>query len=116
MVDEVLARVKLFRHGSFRYVLESDVAVEIDHRRHNGLALHVNVHGSGRYPQLTSTADPGEQVMLDDECGIFDGCTAVARDEPRPFEDRHASRSSLATHPAGPAHRQEQTRHDGRAR
>lgn len=53
-VDEILARVELLRHGSFSYVLESHVAVEIDHRRDDSLARQVDVHSPGRNLQLTS--------------------------------------------------------------
>ena len=38
MIDEVIACVRLLRHRAFGDVLESDVPVEIDHRRHDRLA------------------------------------------------------------------------------
>jgi hypothetical protein len=84
------------------YVLESDVAVEIDHRRDDVLARQVDVHSPGRNLQLASPADPGEQVVLDNECGVFDWRAAVARDEPSPFEYRHAGPPGLAVYPPGP--------------
>ena len=99
MVDEILARVEFLGHGSFRYVLESDVAVEIDHRGHDGLARQIDVRSPGRNLQLTSPADPSEQVVLDKERGVFDGRAAVARNEPRPFEHRHAALPGLPGYP-----------------
>jgi hypothetical protein len=43
MVGEILDRVELLGHGPFRDVLESVVAVEINQRRHDGLARQINM-------------------------------------------------------------------------
>src|SRR5690242_1358088 len=86
MVDEILARVGLLRHGPLWYVLESEMTVEINHRRHDGFARQVDAHRPGTDRHLTPAADPREMVILDDECRIFDGCAAVASYQPPPFE------------------------------
>jgi hypothetical protein len=112
VVDEILAREEFLCHGSFRYVLEPEVAVKIDHRRHDGFAREIDVHSSGRNLECATPAYPSEQVVLDKERGVFDGRAAVTRNESRPFEHRHAGLPGLAVDSPGPTHGQEQTRHD----
>ena len=57
MVDEVLAREVLLRRGPRDHVLESEVAMHIDLRRHDGLAGEVHSRRPGRHLHFTSPAD-----------------------------------------------------------
>jgi hypothetical protein len=98
VVDEILAREELFGHGSIIHVLVSDVPVEIDHRRHDRLARQIDVHSPGWNLQLTALADSSEQIVLNQEGGVFDGGAAVAGDEAGPFEHGHAGFLSLAVY------------------
>src|SRR5262249_17736299 len=98
MVDEILTRVGRFRHGPLSYVLVTDVAVEIDHRRHHGLARELDARRSRRDQHVTAPSHYGKPVILDDKGRVLDG-VAIARDEARSFENRDAGRSeSLAVH------------------
>src|SRR4030095_12522443 len=107
MVDEILARVGLLRHGSLSYVLVADVAVEIDHHRHHGLALELDAHRPRGDQHVSAPPHRGEPVVLDDKRGVLDD-VAVAREEARPFENRHAG---LTFHLRRNGWRQEQTSH-----
>src|SRR5262245_25063957 len=89
MVDEILARVGRFRHGPLSYVLVTDVAVEIDHRRHHGLARELDARRSRRDQHVTAPSHYGKPVILDDKGRVLDG-VAIARDEARSFENRDA--------------------------
>ena len=99
VVDQILAREEFLGHGSFRDVLEPEVAVKIDDRRHDRLARQIDVHGPGWNPQLTSPPDTSEQVVLHKERGVFDGRAAVAGNETRSFEYRHAGLPRLPGYP-----------------
>ena len=99
MVDEVLARVVLLGHRPVVDMLEADVAMDIDLGRHDRLAGQIHAGRSGWRLQLATATDPCELRVLDDECGVLDRRAAVAGDEPRPFEDRHAGvRPALCFH------------------
>ena len=98
MVDQVLARVERLGHRALHDVLESDVAMEIDQRRHNGLAGQVDVCGSRGNAQLASAADLRKDVSGDDEGGVLDGRAAVSGDQPRAFKDSRAWPRGLSVH------------------
>src|SRR5438093_4554764 len=83
MVDEILAREVLLCHCPIDVVLISDVAVQIDLRRHHGLAGQIDTHRPGWRLHLASPADSRELTILDDERGVLDGHAAVTRNEPR---------------------------------
>ena len=85
MIDQVLARVGRLGHRAFDDILKSDVAVEIDHRRHDRLACEIDMD-AGWYLDLAAAADGYEPIVCDDEYGILDGGAAVSRDEPRSVE------------------------------
>ena len=101
MIDEILPREVLLRHRPVSVVLIADVSVEIDLCRHDSLAGQVHARRPGRDLELSPTADARELRVFDDECGVFDGGGAVARDEPRSFEYRHTSRRGLALYSRG---------------
>ena len=115
MVEDVLARVVLRPAGQVMHV--PDVGVGIDQRGNDRLPFQVDTRGARRELQVAPPAHPCEPVVLDDECGVLYGRTAVARDEPRAFEHRNPGRSGcLACHLGGAARRQEQTPHEERIR
>ena len=60
LIDERLAR---HRH----------VRMRVDDRRHDGLAGQIDASRAGRNLQLSSSADLGEPIVLNDERGILDG-------------------------------------------
>src|SRR5215510_13374979 len=112
MVGEILTRVGLFRHGPLSDVLVTDVAVEIDHRRHHSLARELDARRSRRDQHVTAPSHYGEAVILDNKGRVLDG-VAVARDEARSFEHRYSSRpGALASHLRESIHCQEQTRRE----
>src|SRR5262247_1651060 len=112
MVDEILTCVGLFRHGPLSYVLVTDVAVEIDHRRHHGLARELDPRRSRRDQHLTAPSHYGKPAILDDKGRVLDG-VAIARDEARSFEHRYSSRpGALSSHLGESTHCQEQTRRE----
>ena len=92
MVDEVLARVVLLRRRARHNVLVTQVTVHIHFRRHDGLARQIHARRAGWNLHLTPPTHAGEPTVLNDECGVLDRRAAVARNEPRPFEHRHAGR------------------------
>ena len=68
------------------------MGVSIDNRRHDGLAGQVHASRARGHLHLTGFADLAETAVVDDECGVLDGRTVIARNEPRPLEHRHACR------------------------
>src|SRR5260370_7755162 len=108
VVDQILAGIEGLCHRPLYNVLESDVAVQIHERRHDGFAAEVDVGGSGRDLQVASAADLRKCVAGHDEGRVLDGCAAVSSDEPRAFKDRRAWPSGLATEPPEPARAQQQ--------
>ena len=93
MIDQILARVGLLRHGPFGDVLESEVAVQVHHGRHHGLARQVNASDPFGDREFAAAADLGELVVLDKECGVLNRRAAVAGDQPRAFKYRGAGGS-----------------------
>ena len=57
VIDQVLAGERLLRHRPFGNVLESEVAVQVDHRRHHGLAGEIDARGAGRNRHFAAAAD-----------------------------------------------------------
>src|ERR1700730_731318 len=112
MIDEILAREEILRHGSFGDILEPEVTVDISHRGHDRLTRQVNTQRARWYLQLPPPADASELAILDNKFGVLDGSAAVARDEPCPFKRCHLSRPSLATHLPRPCRHQEQASQD----
>jgi putative heme-binding domain-containing protein len=112
MVDEILACEVLLGHRAVHIVLVSDVAVEIDLGRHDRLARQVDTRRAGRDLQIAPPADTCEPVILHDECGVLDRGAAIARNQPGPFEHRHARRAGLSVHAPGGGHRREATGND----
>src|SRR3984893_109560 len=112
MIDEILAREELLRHGSFGDILEPEVTVDISHRGHDSLTRQVNTQSARWNLQLPSSADTSELVILDNKFGVLDGSAAVARDKPCPFKRCHLSRPSLATRLPRPYRHQGQARQD----
>src|SRR2546427_5016196 len=96
MVDQILARVEGLGHRPFRHVLKSEMAVEIDQRRHDRFAGEVNVCSSGRDSQSASAAHLRELVAADDEGGVLDWRAAVSRDQARTFKDGRSWLCGLA--------------------
>ena len=84
MVEYVLARVVLRPAGQVAHV--TDVRVGIDQRRDDSLAGEIDARCSRRRRHLAAAADCGEPIVLHRERGILDRPTAVAGDQPRPFE------------------------------
>jgi hypothetical protein len=68
------------------------VLVGVDDRRHDGLAGQIHTRRARRNVELPSSADRGEPIIFNDECGVFDGIAAVPDNQPRPLEHRHGSR------------------------
>src|SRR5262245_22342849 len=95
MVEQILSIEIRLRHASVQLLQEPEVAVDVYHRRHDGFACQINAHGAGRKLKLTFTPNAGEPAGIDDERGVFDSGFAVAHDEPRTFEQRHAARWRL---------------------
>jgi hypothetical protein len=89
VVDQIFARVGRLRHRPVGNVLEADMAVQVDQRRHHGLAGEVHTRRAGGHRQLTAASHLRELVVLDDEGRVLDRRTAVPDDEPRAFEHRH---------------------------
>ncbi len=87
MVDQIFAGEGLLRHGAGRDVLKPEMAVEIHHGGHHGLAGQINASGAGGQLQFAATADLGETAVLDHEGGILDR-TAAAGDQARALIDR----------------------------
>ena len=117
MVDEVLAREILLRHRPVKVVLVPDVPMEINLRRHDAFARQIDARRPSRDLHFTLPADLREPVVLDDECGVLNGRTAIARDEARSFEHGHARRSRLAAvHLRRTRRHQAQTRHNEQTR
>jgi len=73
MVDEVIAGKEFLGHGPFGHVLETEVSMEIGHRRHDGLARQVDMRRPRRGSHVAAPADACELIVFDDECGVFDG-------------------------------------------
>ena len=110
VIDQVLARVHLLGHRAFSDVLEPDVPMEIDQRRHHGLAGEVDARGARRRLDVGAAAHICELIVFDDEGGVFDGCAAVAADEARALEDGDGrSRRRLAAGPRRTGRRKRET-------
>src|SRR5207302_8000412 len=57
MIDQILTSVESLGHRPFHHVLESNVAVQINQRRHDSFVREVDVYDSRRDAQLASPAD-----------------------------------------------------------
>src|SRR5579863_2464759 len=87
MVEEILAVEISLRHAPIELLQEPEVAVDIDHGRHNGFARQVDARRTGRKPKLTFPADAGEPIVIDNECRAFNRRLAIAHYQPRTFEE-----------------------------
>ncbi|OLC44222.1 MAG: hypothetical protein AUH43_19200 [Acidobacteria bacterium 13_1_40CM_65_14] len=67
VVENVLPVEVLLRHRAVALLEEAEMAVDIDHRRHDGLPRQIDARGAGRNLQLAAPSHAGECVVLDDE-------------------------------------------------
>src|SRR5438093_10983957 len=86
MIEQILAVEVCLRHASVQLLQKSEVAVNIDHRRHNGFAAQIDARRARRKLKFAFSTDAGEPVVSDDERGVFYRRLAVAREEPRTFK------------------------------
>ena len=96
MIDQVGAGEGLLRHRPGGNILEAEMAVHVDQRRHHRLAGEVDACRAGRRLHLAAPADRGEAVVLDDEGRVLDRRAAVAGDEPRALEHSRRLRQRRA--------------------
>ena len=98
VIDVVLSGEVRLRESSGDGIEESQMAVGVDNRRHDGLASQIDARRACRELHVTVLPDARELAVLDDECGIVDGAT-VADNQPRAVEQRDAvCRTRLAIH------------------
>ena len=95
VVDQVLAGEVLLGHRAVPIVLVADVAVQVDLRRHDGLAGQVDVRGAGRHLNLATPADPRELCRSRRETPSSRSGGAVAGNQPRAFVHGGTAAASL---------------------
>ena len=86
MIEEILAIEIRFRHASVTLVQKSEVTVDINQRRNDGLAGQIDTNRTWRRLNLALSANRRETIVLDDKSGAFNWCAAIAHDQPRTFE------------------------------
>ena len=96
VIDQVLTGEVLLRHRAVPIVLVADVTVQVDFRRHHELAGQIDMRGARRHLDLSLPSHPAERVVLNQERGVLDRCTAVAGDEQRTFVDGDAVSAPLS--------------------
>ena len=86
MVDEILSAEVCRRIRHTHDIQIAQMHVEIDDRRHYGLAAEIDSLSAGWWREIADDTDLCEFAVFDDEYGILDRRALVSDDEPRAFE------------------------------
>src|SRR5262245_30678173 len=87
-IDDGLSCVVCLALGTRGGVLVADVAVQIDQRRNNRLAPHVDTGGVRGRRDLTDPAYPGQPAAFYDDGRVLDDRSTVSDDDAGALEDR----------------------------